>query len=118
MTPQDIAALTALVAIFDKIGTWPLITIGVSVVICPWIAVFILNRGQEKRHAEVVQMYQDNVTLVEKHEELQKESDRREDVLIDLLRLNTQAQTSLTAWLKTRTRCMDLKSSGGNCNES
>ena len=115
MTPQDLAALTALVAIFEKIGTWPLITIAVSIVICPWIAVFVLNRGQEKRHSEVVKMYQDNVVLVEKHEALQKDSDRREDVLVDLLRLNTQAQTSLTAWLKQRTRCSDLK--GGHEHE-
>lgn len=113
MTPQDLAAITALVALFDKIGTWPLITIAIGIVVCPWIAVFVLNRGQEARHAEVVQMYQDNVTLVEKHEELQKESDRREDVLVDLLRLNTEAQIGLTSWLKQRTRCVNLKGHNG-----
>lgn len=115
MTPQDIAALTALVALFEKIGTWPLITIAVLVVIGPWIAVFVLNRGQEKRHAEVVQMYTDNVTLVEEYQKMQEKSDKREEVLIDLLRLNTEAQTNLLSWLKQRTRCVDLK--GGNGHE-
>lgn len=109
MTPTDVAALTALVAVMEKIGAWPLITITVSIVVGPWIAVFILNRAQEKRHSEVVQMYKDNVTLVESYAEVQKKSDKREEVLIDLLRLNTEAQTSLLSWLKQRTRCMDLK---------
>lgn len=108
MTPQDVAALTALLALFEKIGTWPLITILVLVVIGPWIAVFVLNRGQEKRHAEVVEMYTNNVHLVEDFERIQKRSDDREETLIDLLRLNTEAQSSLLNWLKQRTRCKDL----------
>lgn len=108
MTPHDVAALTALVAIFEKIGTWPLISVAVLVIIGPWIAVFILNRGQERRHAEVVAMYQDNVQLVEDYRELQQSSDRREDTLVSLLRLNTEAQTSLLTWLRERTRCKDM----------
>ena len=116
MTPQDMAAFTAFIAIFDKIGAFPLITIVISVVVCPWIALFILNRGQEKRHAEVVIMYENNVTLVKRHEDMMKNSDRREDVLTDLLRLNTQAQTSLCAWLKERSRCVDLKT-GKECHD-
>ena len=108
MTHQDVAALTALVAVFEKIGTWPLITIMVLIVIGPWIAVFVLNRGQERRHAEVVKMYADNVRLVEDYQQLQSKSERREETLISLLRLNTEAQTSLLTWLQQRTRCKDL----------
>ncbi len=108
MTPQDVAALTALVAIFEKIGTWPLISVAVLIIIGPWIAVFILNRGQERRHAEVVKMYQDNVQLVEDYRALQQSADRREDTLVSLLRLNTEAQTGLLTWLKERTRCKDM----------
>ena len=109
MNPTDLAALTALVALLEKVGAWPLISIALLVVVGPWIAVFILNGKQEKRHAEVVKMYTDNVTLVKGYEEVQKDSDRREEVLIDLLRLNTETQTSLLTWLKQRTRCADLK---------
>lgn len=112
MAPQDIAALTALVALFEKIGAWPLITVLVMVVIGPWIAVFFLNRAQEKRHAEVVEMYKDNVRLVEEYEHAHKRSDQREEILVDLLRLNTEAQSNLLSWLKQRTRCIDLKKGG------
>lgn len=115
MTPADVAALTAMFAIVKEIGTWPLITITVLIVVGPWIAVFVMNRGQEKRHAEVVQMYNDNVTLVENYEDVKKKSDKREDVLIDLLRLNTEAQSNLLNWLKQRTRCADLKGNGHEC---
>lgn len=108
MTPQDVAALTAMVALFDKIGTWPLISIAVAVVIGPWIAVFVLNRGQERRHAEVVKMYTDNVALVQEYEKMQERADRREETLVSLLRLNTEAQTSLLTWLQQRTRCKDM----------
>lgn len=117
MTPQDVAALTAIAAIVKQIGTWPLISIAVLVIIGPWIAVFILNRGQEKRHAEVVEMYTANVRLVTAHEELQEQSQRREEVLIDLLRLNTEAQTGLITWLKQRTRCVELKGGPGGKHE-
>lgn len=109
MTPQDVAALSALVALFEKIGTWPLISILLLIVIGPWFAVFILNRAQEKRHAEVVQMYKDNVQLVEAYEHVQKRSDKRGEVLIDIVRLNTEAQGNLLNWLKHRTRCIDLQ---------
>ncbi|WP_298434530.1 hypothetical protein [Geobacter sp.] len=115
MTPQDIAALTALVALFEKIGTWPLITIAVLVVIGPWIAVFFLNRAQERRHAEVVEMYKSNVVLVDDYQKMHKQSDRREEVLIDLLRLNTEAQSNLLSWLRQRNRCIDLKGNGHEC---
>jgi hypothetical protein len=116
MTPQDAAALAALVALLEKIGTWPLITVLVLIVIGPWIAVFVLNRAQERRHAEVVQMYKDNVQLVEDYEGVQRRSNQREEVLVDLLRLNTEAQSNLLTWLRQRTRCIDLN--GGKLRES
>lgn len=114
MTPEQMAALTALVAILKEVGTWPIVSILALIAIGPWIAVIFLNRAQEKRHAEVVEMYKSNVSLVTGYERIQEQSDRREEVLIDLLRLNTEAQTGLLSWLKLRTRCSELK--GGNCS--
>lgn len=109
MTPQDVAALTAIAALAKQLGSWPLITTSLLVIIGPWIAIWWLTHVNGKRHAAVVCMYKDNVRLVENHEHLAKESERREAALADLLRLNTQAQTALTTWLKERTRCSDLK---------
>ena len=115
MTPQDVAALAALVAIIKEIGTWPLMTTGFAVILGPYIATFILNRAQEKRHADVVQMYRDNVRLVEEYEKAIVRSNQREEVLIDMMRLNTEAQSNLLTWLKQRTRCSDLKGGAHEC---
>ncbi|BCS54547.1 hypothetical protein [Geobacter sp. SVR] len=112
MTPQDIAALTAVAALVKQIGAWPMITLFVLNTAGPWIALWWFTRITEKRHAAVVSMYSDNVVLVEKHEHLAAEGERRESALADLIRLNTQSQTALLTWLQGRTRCVDLK---GTC---
>jgi len=88
MTPQDVAALTALVAIFREIGTWPLITVCVLVVLGPWIAMFTMARAQEKRHAAVVAMYEHNADLVKNYHEVTGD-------LKDLLVLSTQTMTQV-----------------------
>ena len=88
MTPTDVAAFTALVAILKEIGTWPLITITILLVLGPWIGMFMSNRQQEKRHAAVVAMYEKNVSLVENYEKIAKG-------LQDILVLSTQTMTSV-----------------------
>lgn len=115
MTPQDVAALTAMAGLVKMIGTWPLITLFVFNTTGPWLALWWFTRSADKRHGAVVRMYQDNVKLVEQYEELHDEQSRRENTLADLVRLNTQAQTSLLTWLRERTRCADLK--GGSKHE-
>lgn len=115
MTPNDVAVLTAIAGIVKQIGTWPLISTALFVIIGPWIAIWWLTHINGKRHAGVVSMYKDNVRLVESHEHLAQESARRETALADMVRLNTQAQVALTTWLKERTRCSELK--GGSKHE-
>lgn len=88
MTPQDVAVLTALAALLKQIGTWPVLTVLIFVVIGPWIGMFILSRLQEKRHAAVVQMYENNVELVKGYEKIA-------EGLQDILVLSTQTMTSV-----------------------
>ncbi|MDA8428174.1 MAG: hypothetical protein M0T70_02860 [Geobacteraceae bacterium] len=88
MTPTDVAALTALVAIIKEIGTWPLITISIFVIAGPWVGMFIITRGQEKRHSEVVNMYEENAKLVKNYETVAKG-------LQDILVLSTQTMTQV-----------------------
>jgi len=88
MTPQDVAALTALVAIFREIGTWPLVTVFVLVVVGPWVGMFVISRAQEKRHAAVVGMYEHNIELVKNYEHVTGD-------LKDLLVLSTQTMTGV-----------------------
>jgi uncharacterized membrane protein len=88
VSPTDIAAITALVAILKEIGTWPLVTILITVILGPWIGMFLANRQQEKRHAAVVEMYEKNVGLVESYE-------RIAEGLQDIIVLSTQTMTSV-----------------------
>ncbi|PKN60669.1 MAG: hypothetical protein CVU53_01880 [Deltaproteobacteria bacterium HGW-Deltaproteobacteria-11] len=88
MTPQDVAAITALVAVVREIGTWPLVTIFVLVVVGPWVGMFVTSRAQEKRHADVVAMYQHNVELVKNYEAATHD-------LKDILVLTTQVMTGV-----------------------
>lgn len=88
MTPQDVAAMTALVAIIREIGTWPLLTVAVLVIAGPWIGMFITNRAQEKRHSAVVSMYERNIELVKNYEATTHD-------LKDILVLTTQVMTGV-----------------------
>jgi hypothetical protein len=98
MTPQDIAALTALVAIVKEVGAWPLITIFVLVITGPWIGMYMVTRGHERRHAAVVKMYEDNVKLVEGYERI---AEGLQDVLI----LSTQTMTQVKASVDNNLYC-------------
>jgi hypothetical protein len=64
MTPQDVAALTAMVSIIKEIGTWPLFSIVALMQVGPWVGMLVITHVQGKRHAAAVKMYEDNVILV------------------------------------------------------
>lgn len=113
MTPQDVNLIASLLSLVEKIGAWPFLTVMIFWSVGPWFLVVFLNRQQEKRHSEVVEMYKDNSTLVLRYEEMAARAQRREAELTDLARLNTQVQSELLTFLKTRTRCRDLK--GADC---
>jgi len=70
MTPQDVAALTTMVAVIKEIGTWPLFSILVLMQVGPWIGMLVITYIQGKRHAAAVRMYEDNVILVKEVTEI------------------------------------------------
>lgn len=88
MTPQDVAALTAIAAIVKVIGAWPLISVFLLVTVGPWIGVWWSTSVNKQRHAAVVRMYTDNVTLVKSFESIAKS-------LQDVVILNTQAMQGI-----------------------
>ncbi|HEX9078091.1 MAG TPA: hypothetical protein VF795_00805 [Desulfuromonadaceae bacterium] len=98
MSPEQISALTAIAAIISKVGTWPIGSIIAAVVFGPWVAMGLIARGIEKRHAAVVAMYEANVVLVENYEKVVGEQ-------ADTIRLSTAASTELLTFLKTRPPC-------------
>jgi len=83
MTPEQLATLSALAGIVKSIGTWPIMSIVVLVVLGPWVVNaytsyqgqrrFELQREQsQQQFAAVVKMYEDNVILVSTTQELGK----------------------------------------------
>ena len=98
MTPQDVAALTAIVAIIKEIGTWPLFSVIALMQIGPWVGMMIVTYFQGKRHAAVVRMYEDNVTLV-------KSSQGMAAGFRDVVMLATQAMTRVESSVATNLYC-------------
>lgn len=88
MTPQDVAALTAIAAIVKQIGAWPMISVFMLVTVGPWLGMWWFTRIYEKRHAAVVRMYTDNVELVKSFEKI---AGSLQDVVI----LNTQVMQGI-----------------------
>jgi Zn ribbon nucleic-acid-binding protein len=74
--------VSALITIFAKIGTGPLITVVIVVFLGPWIFSLIHAWNQAKRFDTMKAMYENNVKLVECYEGLAK--DQR-----DVITLNT-----------------------------
>lgn len=76
MTPEQISTISALAALVQSIGNWPIMSILVLVVLGPWCVNAYTSYQQQKRFElareqsqaqfdAVVQMYKDNVLLVE-----------------------------------------------------
>jgi hypothetical protein len=101
MTPEQISVLTAIVAIFDKVGSWPILTVILAIVICPWIGLWLFSRNMEKRHEAVIAMYEHNVKLVKSYELMAGQQ-------ADMIRISTAATQELTTYLRTRTPCYQM----------
>jgi hypothetical protein len=88
VTPDQIAALTAVAAIISKVGTWPIGSIMATVVLGPWIAMGFLSRSMEKRHTAALKMYDENVKLVISYEKFA-------EGLQSIIVLSTQTMTQV-----------------------
>lgn len=88
MTPEQIAALTAISTIISKVGTWPIGSIVAAVVFGPWVVMGFISRGMEKRHEAAIKMYEENVKLVVSYEKVA-------EGLQDIIVLSTQTMTQV-----------------------
>ena len=88
MTPDQISALTAIAAIIEKIGAWPLGSVAALIVFGPWIVMGLISRSVEKRHEAAIKMYEENVKLVLNYEKVAAG-------LQDILVLTTQTMTQV-----------------------
>jgi hypothetical protein len=105
MTPEQIAALPIIVSLIEKIGSWPIGIILLSIVICPYIFQWFDSCRRDKQQAAAMKifeatkrMYEDNVVLVENYAKMANDH-------VDTIRLSTAATQELTTYLKTRVPC-------------
>ena len=95
MDPNQIAALTSLMALAKMITSWPVISVLFLMIIGPWILSLSIAEGYRRRFESVVQMYEKNVRLVERYENLAAD-------LKDVVLMNTQAMTHLADIIKAK----------------
>jgi hypothetical protein len=88
VSPEQIAALTAISTIFSKVGTWPIGSIVAAIVFGPWLVMGFISRGMEKRHEAAIKMYEENVKLVINYEKIA-------EGLQSIIVLSTQTMTSV-----------------------
>jgi hypothetical protein len=70
VTPEQASAIAAVATILDKVGALPIGTLLILLIAGPWVAMYFLQRGQEKRFEAVVRMYEENVKLVKNYEDI------------------------------------------------
>ncbi len=95
MTPEQISIIGSVAFIIEKIGTWPIGSLFMVIIIGPWVMQFSFSRSQEKRFEAVQQMYKNNILLVKAYEKL---SNDQQSMII----MNTQAFSELTVLIKER----------------
>ena len=98
MTPDQIAALTALLGILERIAHWPLGMLLLIVVIGPWLLAVFLAVQYRNGLNEIRQMYKNNVHLVEGYERLCGD-------LKDVVILNAQSVANLNKSIEDNQFC-------------
>lgn len=105
MTPDQIAALTAIAAVISKMGTWPIGSLIAAMIFGPWIIMGFVAWSISARHKAVTQMYENNIKLVNDYERMASEQ-------ADTIRLSTSATVELTTYLRTKSPCYQMFRSG------
>ncbi|HNR13090.1 MAG TPA: hypothetical protein PKM59_07255 [Thermodesulfobacteriota bacterium] len=109
MTPEQIAGIASIVDIIAKVNGWGIGTLIFMLVVLPWICLIVITyfqrRQAERRFEEAVQMYENNVTLVEKNEELTTAYKKHLEEFKDIVSLNTQVFTRLTEAIEKNQFC-------------
>lgn len=98
MTPDQISALASLLALIKTMSGWPFGIFFLLIIVGPWVLALILAYSHRVRFEAVVDMYESNVRLVEKYEELGGD-------LKDVIILNTETITTLVSEINSNQYC-------------
>jgi len=86
MTPDQITAFAAFLGLFFEMSGWPMGVILFIMIIGPWLLAMLLSYFQMRRFESVVKMYENNIELVKRYEDVA--NDLKEVVI-----MNTTALT-------------------------
>lgn len=114
MSPEQVSLINTVAFIIDRIGTWPIGTLGFLVIAGPWVMQYFIARELSKRYEEdkeardkqfsaVTRMYENNVELV-------KDYGKIADNLQELVIMNTKAMTDMLFIAKHNLICPVLRS--------
>ena len=88
MSPDQVTILASLLSALKIMSSWPFGVLIFMVVIGPWVLAMTLAYSHKKRFESVVRMYENNVDLVKKYEDVACD-------LRDVVIMNTQTITRL-----------------------
>lgn len=88
MSPDQIAIMGNLLAILKMMSGWPFGFFLFLFIVGPWVLALLLAYAQKRRFETVVRMYESNVDLVKKYEQIAQD-------LKDVVILNTRTITRL-----------------------
>ena len=116
MTPEQLAALRAVVLIIETIGSWPVLSLLLLIVVGPWVGLWVYAAGQSKRETAqkeqfdaMVNMYNNNVELVKAYDKAMNRWERHADDLSGIIHLNTQMSTKLVERIDNNMYCPALR---------
>jgi len=65
VTPEQIGAVSAVVTLFDMIGSTPILTLFAIMIIGPWVVLVLVTIAHHRRFEAVVTMYTNNYAQTE-----------------------------------------------------
>jgi len=98
MSPHEISVLASLIDMVHRMSGWPFGLMLFLFLIGPWILALLIAYLQKRRFEAVVNMYEKNVSLVEKYEKVASD-------LKDVIILHTQTTTTLIRDIRTNQYC-------------
>jgi hypothetical protein len=105
MTPDQITALMSALKLIEMIGGWHFGTILLILFVGPWVMQLVSNWQYNKRFESMVSMYKNNATLVDQNEKLTKAYNEHLGEFKDIVMMNTQAYSQLTAAINQKQFC-------------
>lgn len=119
MTPEQLAAIRAIILVLDSVGSWPVGLVLLAMLAGPWLGLWVYATGQHRREKEqktqfdaIVGMYSNNVDLVKIGYKREERWEKHADDLSGIIHLNTQMCTKLIEKINNNMYCPAVREKG------